>query len=343
MSKFTASAATMYSLSLAGMEEASRTGLRDADLEHLLLALTMTEQDAGKVLRGAGVTLEVTREAVAEQHAEQLRALGVDHEPPQPGPIVFHETGGYEWTDRAQDVWKRASKNGLSGDASAVLRALLEEPSGLIEAVLERLGVTSGELLARLAAAERIPSFGEAPRPARGPYSRSLSSFVPAPIESVWALLADPARMPEWDELIGVVHLPDELGERALQSGDAWGAEVVTHFPNGKPNKQPSARRRLRIELLAFDEPGLISWQLTFPAEPTLNARRITISLEPAAGGTQLRVTFEWVPAAQRRRVTPVRRVQRFLLKPATSFAVWLQATRVGSGISRALRSGAEA
>ncbi|KUF08156.1 SRPBCC domain-containing protein [Leucobacter sp. G161] len=339
MSKFTAAAATMHTLSLAGMEEASRLGLRNADLEHLLLALTMSEHDAGKVLRGSGVTLEATRAAVAEQHAEQLRALGVDHEPPPPGPIVFHETGGYEWTERALEVWKRASKNGLSGDASAVLRALLEEPSGLISAVLERLQVGPEELLARLDSAERIPAFKDAPKQTPGRYSRSLESFVPASVESVWALLADPARMPEWDPLVGAVDLPAELAGRGLRVGDTWEADAVTHFPDGKPNRQPPERRRTRIELLAFDEFELVSWRLSFPDAPALNSRRITVALEPAAGGTQLGVIFEWVPTSERRRVPIVRQLQRFLLGPATRFAVWMQASQVSGGISRVFRS----
>ena len=41
MSKFVRAAQTSQSLSLAAMEEASRAGLRVADLEHLVLALVI--------------------------------------------------------------------------------------------------------------------------------------------------------------------------------------------------------------------------------------------------------------------------------------------------------------
>ena len=233
MSKFTDAAATMYGLSVAGMEEASRLGLRDTDVDHLFLALVTSEQAAGQVLRGAGITLAAAREAVAAQHAEQLRALGVDHEPPAPGPIVFHETGGYEWTDRAQEVFKRSGSKGNDGGSIAVLRALLDEPSGLIEAVLSRLGVSGGELLARADAAERIPAFGGVSRPSRAPLSRSTTAFVPAPVGDVWELLADPRRMPEWDLMLGVVDVPGGAGRvpRALAT---YGVPVspLTH-PTG--------------------------------------------------------------------------------------------------------------
>src|SRR5690606_41760640 len=92
MSRFLSMAATMQTLSLAAMEEASREGRREADIEHLLLALTLNEQTAGQVLRRKGVTLEAVRTAVAAQHARQLSSLGVTTDAGQPGRIGFHET-----------------------------------------------------------------------------------------------------------------------------------------------------------------------------------------------------------------------------------------------------------
>lgn len=339
MSKFTDAAATMYGLSVAGMEEASRLGLRDTDVDHLFLALVTSEQAAGQVLRGAGITLAAAREAVAAQHAEQLRALGVDHEPPAPGPIVFHETGGYEWTDRAQEVFKRSGSKGNDGGSIAVLRALLDEPSGLIEAVLSRLGVSGGELLARADAAERIPSFGGVSRPSRGPLSRSTTAFVPAPVGDVWELLADPRRMPEWDLMLGVVDVPGGAGEGAPRVGDVWGASLATHAPDGKPFKQRPGMQRASIELLASDERELISWRVQYPGNPRANSRRTTIALAPAAGGTQLGISFEWEPVARRRAPSLAKRAQRLLMRPAMRFAVWMQTAQIGSGISRVFRS----
>ncbi len=64
MSKFTRYATTSQSLSLAAMEEASRRGLRTADLDNLFLALVLDDQSAGRALRNFGVTITSVRAAV---------------------------------------------------------------------------------------------------------------------------------------------------------------------------------------------------------------------------------------------------------------------------------------
>ncbi|MFT4280831.1 Clp protease N-terminal domain-containing protein [Microbacterium sp.] len=142
MSKFVRAAQTSQSLSLVAMEEASRLGVREADIEHLLLALVLNDQNAGRALRSLGVDIEAARQAVAEQHDTHLASLGIDAEFPAPGRIVFHETDGYQWRKRASDLLARSAGKGRDGDAGAVLRELLIEPSGLIVDILERLGVT---------------------------------------------------------------------------------------------------------------------------------------------------------------------------------------------------------
>ena len=78
MSKLTTTAATAHTLSLTAMEEASRLGQRTADIDHLFLALVVSEQRAGQVLRSLGITLDSAREAVVTQHAEQLASLGIE-------------------------------------------------------------------------------------------------------------------------------------------------------------------------------------------------------------------------------------------------------------------------
>lgn len=110
MSKLTVATATMYDLSLAGAEEASRLGEQSGDIDHLLLALTINEQVAGQVLRALGVDLERTRAAVEQQHADQLASLGVQAAAPGPGRITFHERGDFDWNDRALEVPRRAAK-----------------------------------------------------------------------------------------------------------------------------------------------------------------------------------------------------------------------------------------
>lgn len=361
MSRVTRSAATSYALSLAAMEETSRVGLRQADLEHLFLALSISEEPAGQVLRAEGVTLRAAREAIAEHHTEHLRALGVDHEPPAPGPIVFHQTGGYEWSERAQRVFSLANKHG-SGDAGAVLRELLAEPSGLAAELLARLGTSAAAVTERLEVAERIPTFGshraqagpgaERPgvaaerevtspgaSPARNQLMRTGTAFVPAPVAEVWELLIAAERMPEWDAIVGEVELPAELRGLHPKLGDAWAATARSETPDGKPMRVRPERRSLLVELTQLDEHLRIEWRMSFPDEPSANTRVIALSLAPAAGGTQLGMTFGWQPTADRPAAGPLRRAQRVLLRPALRFVLWLQVAQLGSGISRVFRS----
>ncbi len=117
MSRITAAAATSHTLSVTAMEEASRLGQHKVDIDHMLLALVVSEQVAGQVLRSFGVTLDAAREAVDTQHAEQLASLGIRTEMPTPGRITFHETGISEWSPRAQEVIKSSAEGKNSGDA----------------------------------------------------------------------------------------------------------------------------------------------------------------------------------------------------------------------------------
>ena len=113
MSKFTRAASTSHTLSLAAMEEASRLGQRTADIDHLFLALALSEQAAGQVLRSFGITLDSAREAVAAQHTAQLASLGVETVVPEPGSIVFHKTGGYEWSPRLSSSSSGQAREGV--------------------------------------------------------------------------------------------------------------------------------------------------------------------------------------------------------------------------------------
>lgn len=332
MIKLIRAAATSHTLSLAAMEEASRQGIRDADIEHLFLALVINEQIAGQVLRSLRITLDATRDAVVAQHAAQLETLGIVADPPSPGRIVFHETDGYDWTNRAVEVIKRAGSGGNNGDSAAVLRALLAEPSGMIEAVLQRLGVARGEVIARLDEAERIPAHDSPQLRTTGHLSGAGTAFVPAPVEDVWALLASPERMPEWDPTFG--HVKRDDAEIPPRPGDTWAGRTRTHRPDGKPFKTREGLQRQRIELLAKEERSLIAWRFTYPDEPRANSRHLTIALEPAAGGTQLGITFAWeLNPARRRRPFP-----GFIVKPLYRFAIWMQLTQIGSSIGRVFR-----
>ena len=330
MNKFSDVADTSHQLSLAAMEEASRTGHRTADIEHLLLALTLTDQPGGQVLRSFGVTIETTRHAIAQQHAEQLASLGVTAHPSADGPIVFHETDGYEWSDRALAIIQRAAGRGRRGDAVAVLRELVAEPSGLIGDLLCRMNTPPEKLLERLDAADRIPAHPTTHRPRR-PLSRRSEAFVPAPLNEVWALLSDPQRIPEWDQSIGSVEA--ELSEPP-RDGDAWIAHAQTHYADGRPLRMaPELRRRL-VQLDAIEPETRVAWRTTFPDRERANARVIDLTLAPAAHGTQVTISMAWDRHPARR----PRPIVGWCMRPLTRLALWLQASQIGGGISRVFR-----
>ena len=328
MSKFTESASTMHRLSLAAMEEVSRLGQRTADIEHLLLALTLDPEPAGQVLRSHGLTLEATRAAIADQHAEQLAGLGVTTATPPPGRIVFHETDGYAWSDRAQRVFTRASAKGYSGDASTVLTELLAEPSELIDAVVRQAGGDPASISRDLAHAASLPD-RRPRRQSRGRLAGTTEAFVPAPIAEVWTLLADPARMHEWESSISSVDT------EAPEPGELWSARATTERPDGTPLKIAPGLQRMTIELVEAAPESRIAWRISYPDEPRANPRIIDIGLEPAAGGTQLRIAFTWERGARRPRW---QRVLGLFVRPAYRLVIWIQLAQLVSGISRCFR-----
>lgn len=356
MNRLMRAAATSHALSLAAMEEASRTGDRVAEVEHLLLALTVTEQPAGQVLRGLGATLEATRAAVASQHAAQLASIGIDGaglERSRPGRIVFHETGGYSWGERPLAVITRAGDLPSRGDAAAVLRELVVEPSGMVEAVLGRLGIAPHAVVSRLdeidqvaAAAARAtgtrdgedshvePRRDAAHEPrARAPrrgLSAATRAFVPAPPDRVWAFLVDPSRLPDWDPGIEAC----AAAHPATGLGGVWDAQATTARPDGRELRVRPEHLRRRFEVAVLDAERAIEWRMSFPDAPSANTRRVRIELAPAAGGSQLELELEW----ERPEGSRPHPLLRWAMRPITRLAVRMQVSQLGSGIARAFR-----
>ncbi|MWV58055.1 SRPBCC family protein [Rathayibacter sp. VKM Ac-2754] len=326
MSKFARVAQTSQSLSLAAMEEASRLGLREADLEHLLLALVISDQSAGRALRSLQIDLAAARRAVQAQHAEQLASLGIDAPFPESGRIVLHETSGYEWSRRAADLLARAGGTGKGGDAAAVLRELVAEPSGQITDLLRRLGTTPDAVLARL---DRFDSPETTPWPAAsGRASGSTEAFVPAPIEDVWALVADPLRVPEWELSVG--HL-DDSGQDVMP-GAVWQGHARLRRPDGKPVRIKPRFRRKRIELVELDRPEHVAWRVASPDAPRSSAILTEFSLTPTTGGTQVTIAISWPERAGWRRLVG------WPLRPLRKFLVWIVLFQTTSAISRPFR-----
>lgn len=319
-------------LSIVAFEEASRLGQRVGDLDHLFLALALSEEPAGQALRSLGIGMDAARRAVSELHSSQLALLGIDADPPQAGPIVFHETGGYEWHQRVLTVLSLAGSDDPQGDYSAaVLRRLIDEPSGLIASLIGHLGTTPEAIRARL------DEFSlSAPEPASAATADALTgsatAFVPAPLEDVWALLIDPGRMREWGPCFERV----EYGQDASGAlpGDVWVGLAPTHRPDGTPLRAREAVRRQRVELLERSERRAIAWRFSYPDCPGANSRRVEIVLEPAPGGCRLRTRLAWERDPGR---TP-RPLLGLLLRPFHRWAVSSQLSHLGHSIGRVFR-----
>ncbi|WP_311245722.1 Clp protease N-terminal domain-containing protein [Microbacterium sp. WCS2018Hpa-23] len=329
MSKFVRVAQTSQSLSLAAMEEASRLGLRTADIEHLFLALVINDQAAGRALRDIGIDLDAARRAVEEQHAAQLASLGIEASFPEAGRIVFHETDGYAWTKRASDLIARSAEKDKAGDAAAVLRELVDEPSGMIADILGRLGATPAALLDQLDAvdASRRAIAPIAPA-ASGRITGSTETFVPAPIEQVWDYLAEPMNVPQWQMSVGSI----EHAQQDAAVGAVWSGLARERRPDGKPVKVKPKFRRRSIELVTAHRPDTIAWIFTYPDAPRSTPVLTDFALTHTNGGTQVSITSSWSRRSGWRRVVglPLRPIQRFI--------VWITLFQIGSAISRAFR-----
>ncbi len=326
MNKLVRAAQTSQSLSLAAMEEASRRGLREADIEHLFLALVINDQSAGRALRSIGIDLKAARHAVEEQHEAQLASLGIAASFPEAGRIVFHETDGYEWSPRALDLITKSNGKNKTGDAAAVLRELVAEPSGLIAEILDRLGTTPDALRKQL----DTPAEKTRPVPAKvkGRISASSETFVSAPMEKVWEFLADPTRIPEWEPSIGSI---EHSGQEASR-GPIWQGLAPISHPDGRPVKIKAQFRRRSIELVTAHRQERIAWSFAHPDVAQDSSVLTEFTLVNTSGGTQIQITKSWSRRHGWRSLVawPLRPLQRFL--------GWITLFQTGSAISRAFR-----
>lgn len=270
------------------------------------------------------------------QHPENLALLGVHAQAPEPGRIVFHETQGYAWTERAVTILKRSAGGRNRGDVAAVLRELLAEPSGLIEQLLRRMDTAPQEVLTRLDETAHVPEPAAESGHRADRILRAQEAFVPAPVAEVWALLTDPGRLPEWEPVVASVDAADASAPRV---GAVWTGAARTEGPDGNSWKVKPEHRRLRIELREYDEPALITWRLGYPDAQQASSRSIRIELTPATGGTQLRVAYSW----QRGTANPPQKLALLavLARPVYRYLLWMQTNQIVSGISCVFRGGA--
>ena len=332
MSRYGAVVATFTDLMIAAVEESSRRDQREADIEHLFLALITTDYPAGHALRRAGVSLEDARQAVEDQHAHQLQLVGLDTGMPEPGRITAHETTGHQLTRRTEEILYPTGDDEITY-TSQVLRRLLEEPSGFISEVLTRLKVSAAEILAELEQAVEAASPSVAATAQRGVLTGSSTTFVPASAEEIWQLVSDAERMPEWDQTLRTVkNLSDDEG--------VWEAVVREQLPNGERIKTKPKSQRRHIRRLLADEPHVIIWGISFPDAPQSNDLQHAITLTPAEAGTQLEVIVRWIQPTSRLslRSKVGRAIVGRPLRPVMRYFVRMQAAEFTRSISRHFR-----
>ncbi|KAA9394527.1 Clp protease [Kocuria coralli] len=244
---------------------------------------------------------------------------------------MFHETGGYDWSQRAIDLIGRAGGKRRDGSAAAVLREFMAEPSGLIADLLTYLGTTPEAIVEALDRDPSVTRVGRTSRPkVKGRVSGSSESFVPAPVEEVWEFLADPARICDWEPGLGSIELGADHDTRDVHLGMTWEARAMTERPDGKPMKVKEAFRRRVVELVMAQYPHRVSWRFSYPDNERGKPVLMEFRLSQTAGGTQVNMTVSW----------PRREGWRWLagapLRPARVFLTWLHLFQIGAAISRA-------
>lgn len=115
--------------------------------------------------------------------------------------------------------------------------------------------------------------------------------LIAADAADIFELIADPAQQPRWDGNDNLVQAPD--GQRVRAVGDVF--EMVIHNGQGREN-----------HVVEFEEGRRIAWK---PA-PTGEQPRGHVwrwELEPAAGGTLVRHTYDWTALTDESRLARAR------------------------------------
>lgn len=308
MNRLNASFNSITRLAAPAAEEAHRFGHPAVDVEHVFLALLISQTPAGRLLRDQGIGFDQARAGVQEQHAERIAVLGVPTLSVPPRPIPADGLGEIPWSER---VMKMLSQTSPDTSGLALLRAMIADGGGFVAGLLERLGVQETEIFSALeraeAAATRPPGSSLHVPPAGG-RERSYESFVPAPVEQVWELLATPERRPEWDMTIDTV----EPGGK-----DQW----IGRSDNQRV-RMPQQGQVRTFTLVRREEPHLLEWEHHLPLVRRHRPSRLLIRLGGQPGGTRLHLTM--------RRPRPV--------FPLPGFFFTLELAAYANGISRALR-----
>lgn len=321
MSTFTDAVTTASTLAGTAKEEAQRLGSASPDIDHLLVALTLDTGRAGQVLRAAGLHVARVREAAAHVHADQIASLGLSVSFPEPRPVQLPAGGTPPWTERARSL----AGPRVGEDSADVLGRLLAEPSGLIRAILRHLHVDPAVLRTALDVAP------ERSTPVRlAPTFRTTDLYVPAPPSQVWAAVADPARLHEWDG--GLTQLsPARQGPDGVAR---WDTETRAESPDGTPLPAPHGMLAVEVERVEATQDRRVHWRSSYPDAPRQNSRNVVVDIAPEGEGSRLTLTFGFLAPPDR----PA--LRRGPLNLLFRFSTKMELTQIHGGLSRMFRAG---
>lgn len=319
MSKWTGAMTTAMELSSAASEEATRAGSPEVDVDHLFLALVLSGGAAGDLLRSYGVTIDAARTAIDAEQTDQLASLGISAPDVTPRQLTPAYQTRLDWTPRAREVLKRTSS---PFDGLALLRGVITERSGTVTRLLRRLDVDLEPLLERL--------FQEPASPAQRTDSSHagrrgivcVTGFIPAPLDDVWAVVNDPARIPEWDDFTGTVTPSDRL--------DTWTArpQKVTAAGEKVPLKHPAEI----VQLLADDQTHRVIREVSWPTRRHATNQIVTITLTRQSLGCRIEIT------SSLRGARGVRRMMHLALTPLQRLIMRSMLTQQIASLSRIFR-----
>lgn len=266
-------------LSAQAIAEATRLGKQTADIEHLFLALTLTDGNAGQAMRSLGIDIATARAAVCAIDTSVTEA-----------PAAFPEERS-TLSDRATQLVQQATSAKTTNFGVLLLTELLTEPSGTISALLTRLETTPEQLQAKLSefspTAEAVIAVDNS--------SVSKVVFLPTSPEVARDKLSNPQCVHYWH----------------------GGIESITPTKNptiwelSQTHQQPQFVRQL-LRRNDCSNPNEISWDLWFPDAKKPARRTISFTLNPCHGGTEAVVQFQWYHTPKRLLFASIR---RYILK----------------------------
>lgn len=304
-------------ISLVASEEACRLAHPEVDVDHVLLALLLTDGPAGAVLRAHGVTLAAARDAVEREHADLVASLGVT--PPTVAPEPLREGAGLDWSPRALVLMRGMTD--WSTDLP-LLGALLDEPSGFVRRVVGRLGVEEISLRRGLVDGD-VPDAPADPLAGDDDWVvHTHHGFVPVDPPEVWTLAADPLRRPRWDSSVATV---EPAGE------GVW--RLVSVEDPGSRRRTSEEQRASTLRMVDQEPDRLVEWETAARRRDGSGARqRLRVVVLPTTGGTRVVLRL-----AVRRRPGLRGAVQRRLGGVQHLFLNQVLISLAG-GLSRALR-----